>query len=103
MVKKILWVFAVASLLCVRSASAASILIEDFEAPFPAWESGWLAVNSNLQNYYGVGAARGNNPDGLWVADDSASGAGSFITFDSPFALTLSSFDIDIAGYVSGT
>jgi len=82
------------------------VLIEDFEAPFPAWESGWLGVNSNLQNYYVVSGSsnpsnRGNNPDGLWMDDgDGIYGTStSTITFNPAFALTLTSFDIDVAGW----
>jgi len=75
--------------------------VEDFEAPFPAWESGWLGVNSNLQNFYGVGQGRGNNPDGLWLDDgDGIYGTDTVdIVFDPGFGATLTSFDIDVAGY----
>jgi len=76
------------------AAQAATILTEDFEAVFPAWESGWLATNSNLTNYYGIGQGRGNNPDGLWpgVAD---------IIFDPVFAQSITSISFDVAGYTS--
>ena len=88
------------------TAAAATILLEDFEAPFPAWESSWLGVNSNLANYYagpggGTWHSRGNNPDGLWLSD----GDGTFddslvdIVFDAGFASTLTAFSIDITGY----
>lgn len=86
------------------AASAAAILTEDFEAAFPAWESGWLGVNSNLTNYYCARpcAQRGNNPDGLWVDDgDGARGLDlSTIAFNPAFGATLTGFSIDIAGYV---
>lgn len=82
-------------------ASASPILVEDFEAPFPAWESGWLGVNSNLQNYYGVGAGRGNNPDGLWIDDGDGQYGNdvSVITFIPAFGASLSSLSLDVAGY----
>jgi hypothetical protein len=83
-------------------AMAAITYIEDFEAAFPAWESGWLGVNSNLQNYYGVGQGRGNNPDGLWISDGDAATSGDTlveIVFDPTFGATLTSFDVDVAGY----
>jgi hypothetical protein len=90
----------------VEQARGAIPLTEDFEAPFPAWESAWLGVNSNLENYYGQGADRGNNPDGLWISD----GDGVFegdpsvdIVFDPLFGATLMSFAIDVAGYVPTT
>ncbi|MES2897211.1 MAG: PEPxxWA-CTERM sorting domain-containing protein [Pseudomonadota bacterium] len=98
--------FAAAASVLALSVSApamATTLIEDFEAPFPAWESGWLATNSNLQNYYGVGGDRGNNPDGLWISDGLGNGTDSVISFDAAFGATLSSFDIDIAAYATPT
>ena len=52
-------------LLLCSSSTMAGLLIEDFEDAFPIWESNWLGVNTNLQNYYGVGQGRGNNNDGL--------------------------------------
>lgn len=86
-------------------AVAAVTYVEDFEAPFPAWESGWLGVNSNCQNYYGVGEGRGNNPDGLWLDDgDGMYGSDvAEIVFSPAFGATLTSFDIDVAGYVPAT
>lgn len=76
--------------------------IEDFEADFPAWEFGWLGVHSNLQNVYGVGESRGNNPDGLWIDDGDGMRSGDpsvDIVFDAPFAATLTSFEVDVAGW----
>jgi PEP-CTERM motif len=87
------WV-ALLALALMSAPLHAGTLTEDFNAPFPAWESGWLASNSNLTNVYGVGAGRGNNPDGLWVGE-------SDIIFHSAFAATLTSLNIDVAGYVS--
>jgi hypothetical protein len=84
----------------VGSASALT-LVEDFEATFPAWETGWLGTNSNLQNYYGIGDDRGNNPDGLWLDDgDGIYGTDiAKIIFEPTFGSNLTTFDIDIAGY----
>jgi hypothetical protein len=92
-------------LLAVALPVAAGTLTEDFNAPFPAWESGWLGVNSNLVNYYvGTGGShsdRGNNPDGLWIADSTTYHGGNvIISFLPSFAATLTSLCIDIAGYV---
>ena len=92
-------------LLAVALPAAAGILTEDFNAPFPAWESGWLGVNSNLVNYYVADGSphtdRGNNPDGLWVADSTTVHGGNvIISFLPSFAATLTSLSIDIAGYV---
>ena len=78
--------------------AGATTYVEDFEnnTPFNIWESGWLGVNSNLQNYYGVGADRGNNPDGLWIGSQT-------ITFNSSFGSTLTSLSFDVASYVVNT
>ncbi len=85
-----------------NTAHAATTYVEDFNDPFPQWESGWLGQKSNLQNYYGVGAGRGNNPDGLWIDDgDGIRGTDTVeIVFDQIFGASLNSLAIDIAGYV---
>jgi hypothetical protein len=91
--------------LCVQEVAGATSLVEDFEAEFPAWESGWLGTNSNLQNYYGKGQERGNNPDGLWLDD----GDGIYnqdtvdIAFNPSFGNNLTGFAIDIASWVQST
>ena len=95
----------IVALLAAALPAAAGTLTEDFNAPFPAWQSGWLGVNSNLVNYYvAVGFAntdRGNNLDGLWVADRTTYHGGNvIISFLPSFAATLTSLSIDIAGYV---
>lgn len=77
-------------------AAQAATYVEDFEASFPTWESGWLGANSNLTNYYGVGQGRGNNPDGLWIGVQS-------IQFNAGFGASISSLSFDLASYVNGT
>lgn len=84
-------------------SSASAVYVEDFEAAFPAWESGWLGTNSNLQNIYGVGAGRGNNPDGLWVQDGLSLFNETRITFNNAFGLTLTSLSVDVATWVNLT
>lgn len=83
----------------------AAVYVEDFESAFPAWENGWLGTNSNLQNYYGVGQGRGNNPDGLWLDDGDGLQSGDNvveIVFDSAFGATLSELVFDLAAHLSG-
>lgn len=87
---------AIAGLVLAAAGTQAATLTEDFEAPFPAWESGWLAGNSNLTNYYGVGAGRGNNPDGLWIGE-------STIDFNDAFGATVTSIKFDVATWVNGS
>lgn len=95
---------AAAALLAAASPACATAYFEDFEAGFPAWETGWFGANSDAQDCYGVGGGRGNNPDGLWVAGagQGCSGTPVRVNFDAPFAATLTSFALDVAGY-SGT
>lgn len=83
---------------CISSSYAATYT-EAFEASFPTWESGWLGANSNLQNYYGVGGDRGNNPDGLWIQDGLSLDNETRITFAAAFGQTLTSLSLDIATY----
>ena len=85
--------------LALSSVAAAATLTEDFEAPFPTWESGWFGVNSDAQNCYGVGGGRGNNPDGLWVSNGGCLAAPVNVAFNAGFAATLTSLDLDVAGY----
>lgn len=89
-------------LLLSTSSAMAGILTEDFEGNFPEWESNWLGTNSNLQNYYGIGGGRGNNPDGLWLNDGLGNGSISEITFNSVFGSSITDFSIDTTTWVSG-
>jgi len=78
----------------------AATFTENFEAPFPAWESGWFGAQTDANNYYCNArncTYRGNNPDGLWLF-----GNGSIVTvqFEAAFAASLSSLQIDVAGYL---
>jgi hypothetical protein len=89
--------------LALGLSAPAAVLTEDFEADFPAWETGWFGLNSNARNYYGIGGGRGNNPDGLWIQDDSPSDQNIRIVFGNAFALSLTSLSMDVAGYSTGT
>ena len=91
-----------AALLTLAFASQANAVVftEDFEANFPAWESGWLGTNSNLQNYYGIGAGRGNNPDGLWIQDGLSLTNATEITFGAGFGAGITNFSIDITSWI---
>lgn len=85
---------------------AATTYTENFNQPFPTWESGWFGQQTNAQNCYGVGADRGNNPDGLWIASATSTGCGTApvtVKFNAPFASSLTSFSLDVASYVSST
>ena len=104
--KKILALIFLIGIFFVTSPAFAITYVEDFEAPFPAWESAWLGANTNLQNYYVVAgnpdhSYRGNNPDGLWIDDgDGVYGGDTVeIIFNNAFGSSLTSLALDIAGY----
>lgn len=94
----------IAFTMCTIGSAQALVYTEDFEATFPAWESNWFGTMSTGRNYYCGGAlgctTRGNNPDGLWIVG-SAGGSSSpvEVLFDAGFGASLTSFQLDIAGY----
>jgi len=105
---KTLAVGAVAALLLIAgSHAAAATLTETFDtAPFSSWETRWFGANSNATNVYvdvyGTGYAnfRGNNPDGLWIADGGGIVDPVTINFDSAFAASLTSLSFDVASHI---
>lgn len=99
---KKLFALALASFTLMTTHASAAILTENFEAPFPAWESGWLGTNSNLQNIYGVGQGRGNNPDGLWLFDGNDTDGIAKINFNAAFGSTITAFSIDTTTWIQG-
>lgn len=100
--KKLLSILFI-SLFATGTAYSA-VLTEDFSGAFPEWESNWLGTNSNLENYYGVGQDRGNNPDGLWLDDgDGIRGTDTVeILFDTTFGASLTSLSLDLGAHVGG-
>jgi hypothetical protein len=84
----------------------AATFTETFEDPFPAWESDWFGTLSNARNFYcgTLGCSvRGNNPDGLWITTAGQASAPVTVIFDSAFAASLVSFQIDVAGATATT
>jgi hypothetical protein len=79
----------------------ADTLTEDFEAAFPAWESGWFGANSDANNFYCNARncnERGNNPDGLWLAAVPNSSS-IMVTFAPSLAAGLTAFKLDVAAF----
>lgn len=87
-----------ATFLALSTSLSAATFTEDFNDPFPAWESRWLGLNTNIQNYFGAGSTQGalflliTDGDTLLGAADKAVD----ITFDSIFGESLTSFSIDV-------
>lgn len=102
MKRLLLFFCAVFFLFSMANTAAATVYIEDFEETFPTWESGWLGTYSNIQNVYGIGMGRGNNPDGLWIADGLGNGSITQISFDTAFGASITQFSIDTTTWVSG-
>ena len=98
--KKTWTVLAVLALGAIAPAYG-DILTENFNAPFPAWESGWFGTNSNARNYYNTPSDRGNNPDGLWIQDNTPGDQNITIDFNTAFADTLTNLSMDVAGYTA--
>lgn len=93
--------FIVTAVALFANSAQAATFTEDFEADFPTWESNWLGLNSDLNNYH-CGGARGctnraANPDGLWVYGQSS----ITVNFVGSFAASLESLSMDVAGHVN--
>lgn len=75
---------------------------ETFDAPFPAWESGWFGQNSNARNYYCYGAAQCATSSGtyLWISDPSGPSAAPVnVVFNTAFGAGLQSLQMDLYAY----
>jgi hypothetical protein len=92
---------AVAALLLAAPAASSAQLVENFNAPGAAWESGWFGLNSNAGNYYCGGArgctSRGNAPTALWVYGPGA----ITVNFNAVFGATISNFSVDVGNFTS--
>ncbi|MEQ1935586.1 MAG: hypothetical protein ABL962_17135, partial [Fimbriimonadaceae bacterium] len=84
--------------LAVSASSMAVVYTETFPDPLGGYQSRWLYQNSNINSYYHASGTadinfRGNNPEGLWIADTQGLGSGvggdSIITFNPVFGSSL--------------
>jgi hypothetical protein len=107
MVKHIMLLIAIVTFQSNYASSA--ILTENFSEPFPTWETNWLGINSNLQNYYGKGSTFQNNfytpGTGLWITTPSCGQSACSdinISFTPSFGKTLSSFTFDVYSAAGG-
>ena len=92
------------------AGAASAQLDETFPDPLIGWTTRWLYLNTNMGNYY-VAAGnpdennRGNNPEGLWIVDTKAVGAGTGgptceIFFNPVFGATLASLSFGVEAFV---
>jgi len=104
-------------LACMMVSSAANAqvqaCVEQFNDPLGDWQSNWLYLNTNLQNYYVASGVcdpdnRGNEPNGIWVSDDKE--CGSLISsnpvridFNPELADAATNFSLDAFACASGT
>jgi hypothetical protein len=108
----------IAALAVGTSLSAqAATLKENFNAAFPAWESGWFGKYSNATNYCAANyclvngvpvdpndTVRGIAGSGLVLSSDGAwSSFPITINFDPAFGATIKAMSIDVAAYVDST
>lgn len=100
--RKLAAAFVFVSVSSLVNVASAATYTEDFNAPFPAWEGGWLGTYSNLTDYYCATrgcSERGNNPDGIWP---KGNGNGNIeVTFDSSFGASITSLSLDVASYTT--
>jgi hypothetical protein len=99
---------AVALLLSAATTAQAAAYVEDFEAPFPAWEQGWFGQYSDAANLYCNRPCdfRGNNPDGLWLQAVTGVGDGYQpieVRFDPVFGAAAGFLAMDVAAYTGTT
>jgi hypothetical protein len=94
---------------CAIPAQAA-VYAERFDGTFPAWKSDWFGVHSDAQNIYCYDTflscgSRGSAFDGLGLAGSAApySGVPIHVNFDAEFGASLTSFSLDVGGYVPTT
>jgi hypothetical protein len=85
-------------------------LTETFPDPLGSWTTNWLYLNSDMENYY-VAAGdpnidnRGNNPEGLWIAEPQGVGSGNFgpvlqIDFDPSFGAQITDISFGLEAFI---
>jgi len=109
--KTIIRLSIAACALSMGATSMAQLYTEDFPDPLGGYWSRWLYLNSNINSYYHATGNpdpnfRGNNPDGLWIADTQGLGSGvggpsSVINFNPAFGASLASLTFGLECFVS--
>lgn len=108
--KKMMLAGAVCALGVVGMANAQ--LTETFPDPLGQWTTGWLYLNSDMENYYMASGSdpdpnyRGNNPEGLWIAEPQGFGNGNFgpvlqIDFDPSFGAQITDISFGLEAFIS--
>lgn len=92
----------------LAGGAIAEDFIESFDDPLGGWRDRWLAVNTNMQNYYVANGNpdedyRGNNSCGLWIHDGDISSTNCTINFDASFGAPVVYFEIAIEAYTDFT
>jgi len=101
MKKALLFVF----LLALASNVLADVLCEAFDDPLGGWRTRWLALNSDMRNYYVCYGGsneddRGNNPCGLWICDGDGNAMQADVEFLPTFGATVTHFELGIMPFV---
>jgi hypothetical protein len=91
-----------AALAALFAVPAVAQLMETFPDPLGGWNTRWLYMNSSMENYYIASSSnadpdyRGNNPEGLWIADTQGFGSGvggavCDVIFNPAFGMNMTS------------
>lgn len=94
-------------LLLISTSALAVEYTETWDDPLGDWRTRWVALNTNMQNYYvctggGDKDQRGNNPCGIWICD-GAPDTQSIINFDPTFGASITVFEIGIQAFTDAT
>lgn len=100
-----------AIILGLTAPAVADVLEETFPDPLGGWNSRWLYLNSDMENYYIAAASnsdpdyRGNNPVGLWIAEPQGYGSGVggpivSIDFDPGFGALITDIQFGLECFV---
>ncbi|MBU0639468.1 MAG: hypothetical protein KKB50_11435 [Planctomycetes bacterium] len=72
----------IAAVILVAAPAVADTFLETFPDPLGGWNNRFLYQNSDMENYYIASSSsndpnyRGNNPEGLWIAEPQGYGSG---------------------------
>jgi hypothetical protein len=97
-----------AALLLLTGSVLADVLTETFDDPLGGWRTRWLALNTDMMNYYVCSGNpdenyRGNNPCGVWICDSDLNYQTSIVDFNPVFGATVTHFEIGIQAFVDAT
>jgi hypothetical protein len=93
-----------ATLLALPCAGTAATFAENSDGAFPAWESGFIDTQSNLQNVFGPGSSDNGGSPALSIDDGDRlySSDKSDIAFNALFGASITSINFKLSAFVNG-